>query len=161
MGAGRPYRDANAIIFNTHVFATFVTRLFAAENSVVRSRPRSRDRRRSHARRTVCTSIASLYCIVYTFSVHPFAHTHTHTQTATNQIVSAGIPPFYRRLEIVFAYLAHGRGSGVRTLHEHIPRAMRIQLRRDDFAVTSTRIFCHRERPAMHAGANSTWNNVI
>lgn len=98
------------------------------------SSPHPRDRR-SH------TVYTFLY---YIFSIHfprTRFHTDTHTRTTTNQIVFASFIVNWKLYLRIPNY-----GSRVRTFHT---RAMRIQLRRDDFR--SSMKICFRDCPAMQS----------
>jgi len=106
------------------------------ENSVVHSRPSP-----LHVRMTEAPVYTFLYCIFYTFSVYPFSQTHTHGR----QQIKLSLPAVL--LSTGNCICLPIRFARIRTL---CTRAMRIQLRRDDF-VSSMKI-CFREYSAVYAG---------
>lgn len=145
----------DAIIFNTYIYIHLrrprlyaYSRVFAAENappaenSVHRSRPSPLS---SFAGPTIAHApvYTFLYCIFYTFSVYPFSRTRELQQIKLSLPAVSSSTGNCICLPTVRAY--------IRTL---CTRAMRIQLRRDDF-VSSMKI-CFRECPAVHAGKLGT-----
>lgn len=93
--------------------------------------------------RTLCTPSFNVY-FLYVFRVPVFTQTHTHTRAREGQQIKLSLPVLSSTGNCICVYPPTVRA--VRMFHT---RAMRIQLRRDDF-VSSMKI-CFRDCPAMQS----------